>query len=184
MGAVDDAAWAMQQCVPAMRAPDGGATSSEEPPPRASATSDDEAGIIGFRAAEQHSSRGSGSDRADSGTQLQQERPEERRLLELPATWCPTGSSPVPVALAAITEETGSLSEAAISGDDDHLALAFPGSRMSENGAPEAATATDDEGFRVMNLLLRFDPRKLRTEFQEMYMCRMHYQQQQLQHQQ
>lgn len=36
--------------------------------------------------------------------------------------------------------------------------------------------AEDDEGRRILELLLRFDPLKLRSEFQQIYLHRMHYQ--------
>eukprot|EP00440_Ansanella_granifera_P065616 gb/GFBE01071162.1/.p1 GENE.gb/GFBE01071162.1/~~gb/GFBE01071162.1/.p1 ORF type:complete len:649 (+),score=99.46 gb/GFBE01071162.1/:1-1947(+) len=39
-----------------------------------------------------------------------------------------------------------------------------------------ASAAQDDEGRRIVELLLRFDPIRLRTEFQPLYSHRMHYQ--------
>lgn len=41
------------------------------------------------------------------------------------------------------------------------------------------ATDPDDEGRRIVELLLRFDPSKLRAEFQPLYSHRIHYQSQQ-----
>eukprot|EP00971_Amphidinium_carterae_P070303 1390653-Amphidinium_carterae.1 len=42
------------------------------------------------------------------------------------------------------------------------------------------SSSIDDEGHRICELLLRFDAHSLRSEFQQLYMHRMHYQAQQL----
>lgn len=91
--------------------------------------------------------------------------------------------------LVAITEEDGD-----VSGDDTADGGQSDGGARSSNNdgllpsdcfevpAPAALTQDDDEARRIVDLLLRFDPIQLRTEFQTIYMQRMYYQSKQDQH--
>lgn len=74
------------------------------------------------------------------------------------------GSSP----LAAINEETAATAPAV-----DTKAL------LGEAGLAVALASDDEQGRRIVELLLRFNPVRLRAEFQPLYSHRMHYQAQQ-----
>jgi len=112
--------------------------------------------------------------------------PECTGNASIDASAAPPGStttSPAPAAsLAAISEEEG------LSGDEGQgksMAGGTGTTGITSRGVEDFHTnnipipADDDEGRRIVELLLRFDPVKLRAEFQPLYMHRMHYQAQQ-----
>lgn len=68
--------------------------------------------------------------------------------------------------LSAITEEDGLIVEEVLPAGPGHAALA------GANGA----AASDEDGRRIVELLVRFDPIRLRSEFNSLYMHRLHYQ--------
>jgi len=102
------------------------------------------------------------------------------------------GSAEAPTnrALEAIFEEAGHTGESSLQSETSRLAeqeamVMCHGSVKSPAGmtvfsmdaataAAAAAAAADPEGRRICELLMRFDPKQLRTEFQQLYLDRMH----------
>jgi len=84
--------------------------------------------------------------------------------------------------LAAIVEEDGCIATAEgatarppTPGDDNGLGtLGLTRAPAAATSAPSAAV--EEESRRICDLLARFDPVRLRTEFQQLYRHRMHYQ--------
>jgi len=74
---------------------------------------------------------------------------------------------------------TGTNSLTAIVEEDDTISPRMP----VAVAAASAAAAADPEGKRICELLIRFDARRLRAEFKQLYLDRMHYAQQSFQHQ-
>jgi len=75
-------------------------------------------------------------------------------------------------ALAAISEEEGASGEEGVDSRPEAGSTATLVGGVVDLGP----AAEDQEGRRIVELLLRFDPSRLRAEFQSLYMHRMHYQ--------
>lgn len=85
-----------------------------------------------------------------------------------------------PAALASIFEEDGANTSGLQDPDDvEGLGGHSAAGGSSAVGDSIPGVAAEDEGRRICELLLRFDPIKLRTEFQQLYLHRLHYQSQQ-----
>lgn len=67
----------------------------------------------------------------------------------------------------------------AISEEDGGCAIIPPECDVAFSGGPPGAPCGDDDGRRIVELLVRFDPTRLRSEFQSLYTHRLHYQAQQ-----